>query len=424
MANPKIDSIRLSGSDKTFDIDLPYTATPSITGLTTSYLTATGSVIISGGNPITISGDNPLINGNTSVSVTGSVISLSSRGRTNIYTDTIIELNAYNRVMITASNTTQSTYNTMLSLRATNINFVPYNRAVFSLPPTASTTTRKSTISLVTSEFVDNNSPCISLLNYMGSTVSVTGKIGITPTQGIGLLKLYNGSAGNNTYLTVSDNGVHMGVTYSTGYSTFATFGEKFFTITLSQNLLDDGADPFIRIGSNLSNFSIDFPSAQTDITIDEHNLKLNRITPKITTSTGNIIEYPGCGYEGASSDNYIIPSRSELKSQFAGSHNIDEKPGSTLTRCTDIDLSGDTNGAVYHIWGFESGDTGQIPGEIRVTTSGAYSSDEYTIIVAGNDVGYHGNSYISLTVIVPAGKTYYLWARCMGKMKYSKVVL
>ena len=421
MANPKIDSIRLSGSDKTFDIDLPYTATPSITGLTTSYLTATGSVIISGGNPITISGDNPLINGNTSVSVTGSVISLSSQARMDIHSDTVLRLSATNRLYLTAINESDSTVRTLMSLKASNINFTSDESMRFNLPPTTSTTTSKSRITLETTKFINDNSPCIS---FEDGATNLSGKIGITSTQGIGLLKIYDGSVPTDTYLTVSDNLVHMGITYSTGYSTFATFGEKFFTITLSQNLLDDGADPFMRINGTLSNFTLEFPTAQTDITIDENNVILNRITPKITTSTGNIIEYPGCGYEGASSDNYIIPSRSELKSQFAGSHNIDEKPGSTLTRCTDIDLSGDTNGAVYHIWGFESGDTGQIPGEIRVTTSGAYSSDEYTIIVAGNDVGYHGNSYISLTVIVPAGKTYYLWARCMGKMKYSKVVL
>lgn len=43
MANTKIDSIKLAGSTETYDIDLPSTATPNITGLTTSSLSVTGS---------------------------------------------------------------------------------------------------------------------------------------------------------------------------------------------------------------------------------------------------------------------------------------------------------------------------------------------------------------------------------------------
>ena len=411
MANTKIDSIKLSGSTEIYDIDLPSTATPSIAGLTTSELTVNGNV--------TTSGDTATINGNTSVSVTGSVISLSSRGRTNIYTDTIIELNAYNRVMITASNTTQSTYNTMLSLRATNINFVPYNQAVFSLPPTASTTTRKSTISLVTSEFVDNNSPCISLLNYMGSTVSVTGKIGITPTQGIGLLKLYNGSAGNNTYLTVSDNGVHMGVTYSTGYSTFATFGEKFFTITLSQNLLDDGADPFMRINGTLSNFTLEFPTAQTDITIDENNVILNRITPKITTSTGYLIAYPGCGYTSTSS--YTIPAVSGIRFTRTnyGESIANTLTGSSLSMHNEFKLTGDDHGAIYQIYGQEN----RQYGELRVALS-TNNSDAYSYAAVTGESAYWGASKLCLTVAIPAGRTAYLWGKNITSLYYSKTSL
>ena len=411
MANTKIDSIKLSGSTEIYDIDLPSTATPSIAGLTTSELTVNGNV--------TTSGDTATINGNTSVSVTGSVISLSSRGRTNIYTDTIIELNAYNRVMITASNTTQSTYNTMLSLRATNINFVPYNQAVFSLPPTASTTTRKSTISLVTSEFVDNNSPCISLLNYMGSTVSVTGKIGITPTQGIGLLKLYNGSAGNNTYLTVSDNGVHMGVTYSTGYSTFATFGEKSFNITLSQNLLNDGADPFMAIDGSLSNLTINFLSDQTDITIDPHMIYLNRITPKITTSQGQLIAYPGCGYTSTSS--YTIPAVSGIRFTRTnyGESIANTLTGSSLSMHNEFKLTGDDHGAIYQIYGQEN----RQYGELRVALS-TNNSDAYSYAAVTGESAYWGASKLCLTVAIPAGRTAYLWGKNITSLYYSKTSL
>lgn len=417
MANTKIDSIKLAGSTKTFDIDLPSTATPNIAGLTTSGLTVNGS--------ITISGDNPLIHSDTSVSITGSTsISINAAGKTTIEAGSALELYSPKRIYITASDTATGTSRTVLGLKATNINITPYNQAQFSLPPTASTTTTRNTITLETSNFIDINSPCISLTNNINEPTSVSGKIGITPANGIGLVKTYDGSDGSDTYLTVNDNRVHMGITATdgTGYNTFANFGEKSFNIMLSQNLLFDGADPFMYITGTLSNFTLEFPTAQTDIIIDEHNITLNRITPKITTSTGHLIAYPGCGYTSTAS--YTIPSRSDLKSQFAGSFYMNEKSGSTLTRCTDIDLSGDTNGAVYHIWGFESGDTGQNPGEIRVTTSGAYSSDEFTIIVAGNDYGYHGNSYISLTVIVPAGKTYYLWAKHMGSMKCVKVNL
>lgn len=413
MANTKIDSIKLAGSTKTFDIDLPSTATPSIAGLTTSGLTVNGS--------ITISGNNPLIHSDAVMNITGNVISLNSQARMDIHSDTVLRLSATNRLFLTAIKESDSTVRTFMSLKASSINFISDDIMRFILPSTTSTTTSNSRITLETSKFIDSNSPCIALANNTDST-SVSGKIGITQANGIGLVKTYDGSAGSDTYLTVNDNGVHMGITDSTGDSTFANFGENSFNITLSQNLLFDGADPFMRITGTLSNFNLEFPSAQTNIIVDEHNIILNHITPKITTSTGHLIAYPDCGYTSTAS--YTIPSRSDLKSQFAGSHDINAKPGSTLTRCTDIDLSGDTNGAVYHIWGFESGDTGQIPGEIRVTTTGAYSSDEFTIIVAGNDNGYHGNSYISLTVIVPAGETYYLWAKHMSGMKYSKVNL
>lgn len=414
MANTKIDSIKLAGSTKTFDIDLPSTATPNIAELTTSGLTVNGS--------ITISGDTPLIHSDTVMNITGNVISLNSQARMDIHSDTALRLSAKNRLFLTAINESDSTVRTFMSLKASSINFTSDDIMRFILPSTTSTTTSNSRITLETSKFIDSNSPCISLTNHIDGSTSVNGKIGITQANGIGLIKTYDGSAGSDTYLTVNDNGVHIGITDSTGYSTFANFGEKSFNTTLSQNLLDDGADPFMRITGTLSNFNLEFPSDQTDITIDPHMIYLNRITPKITTSTGHLIAYPDCGYTSTAS--YTIPSRSDLKSQFAGSNKIKGKPDNTLALCTDIDLSGDTNGAVYHIWGFESGDTGQIPGEIRVTTTGAYSSDEFTIIVAGNDNGYHGNSYISLTVIVPAGTTYYLWAKHMGEMKYSKVNL
>ena len=38
---------------------------------------------------------------------------------------------------------------------------------------------------------------------------------------------------------------------------------------------------------------------------------------------------------------------------------------------------------------------------------------------VASNDNSWHGDSYISLTVVVPAGETYYLWGKCIGNIRY-----
>ena len=418
MANTKIDSIKLSGSTETYDLDLPSTATPNIAGLSTGYLTVTGSTSISG-DPIYITGTN-------SVNITGSTISMSSQSKTEIHADTLLRLSANGRIQITASNST-STANTLIAIGATNINFAPYSQAMFNLPSTTSTATRKSIIKLNTNEFIDNNSPCISLTNYTTDSTSVNGKIGITPTQGIGLLKIFDGSVGNNTYLTVDDSRVNMGivdVSTNTLAATFATFSENSFNITLSQHLLDDGADPFMNITGTLSNFTLAFPSAQTDITIDEHNLTLNHITPKITTSQGNLIEYPGCGYT-QSDDAYVIPSKADLKSGGPGlySTGISALTASTLTRSSQT-LSGEDYGTVYHIFGYETGETGENPGELRVTTSMYSSNDSYTVIVSDNDHSWHGDSHISLTAVVPAGKTYYLWGKNVGNLAYFKVYL
>lgn len=363
MANQKIDSIKLSGSTEIYDLDLPKTATPSIKGLTTSYLTVTGSTIISG-NPLFLSSNN-------------------------------LELTASNKVL-------------------------------FSLPPTDSTTASKNTITLDTSTFIDSNSPCITLANNTELT-SVSGKIGITYPTGIGLVKTYDGSAGYNTYLTVDDNIINMGiidVTSNDLFDNFATFSENRFNITLSQDLLYDGADPFMRITGTLSNFTLEFPSAQTDITIDEDNIIFNHITPKIITSRGMLIAYPGCGYT-QSNDDYAIPSRSELKSGASGPYStgISALTASTLTR-SSTSLSGGDHGIIYHIFGYETGQTGENPGELRVTTSMYSSADDYTVITASNDTGYHGNSYISLTAVVPADKTYYLWGKNVGNLRYFKVFL
>lgn len=425
MANQKIDSIKLSGSTEIYDIDLPSTATPNITRLTTSGLTVNGDLSVSGNialihgtGSVTLSGDVANINGTTSVNITGSVISMSSQGRTDIHADTLLNLSANNRILITASNPT-TTANTLLNLAATNINLSPYNKVMFNLSTTVSTMVRKHVIALETNEFIDSKSPCISLVNYITDSTSVNGRIGITNQNGIGLLKIYNGSAGTDTYLTISDNYVNMGVTDSTRYNTFAYFSEKNFNLTLSQHLLDDNADPFIRIGSNLSNFSIDFPSDQTDITIDPHNLTLNRITPKITTSTGHLIAYPACGYT-QSNDSYVIPSKSDLKCTQGSGGAIAALTTSTLTR-SSTKLSGNSKGTVYHIFGFEQGNTGENPGELRVTTDSSSTASYATVIVASNDNSWHGDSYISLTVTVPANIEYYLWGKNIGSIRYFR---
>ena len=417
MANTKIDSIKLSGSTKIYDIDLPKTATPSIAGLTTSGLTVNGS--------ITVSGDTPIIHSDTVMNITGSSsISINAAGKTTIEAGRELELYSPRRIHITASDTATGTITTILGLKATNINITPYNHAQFSLPPTASTMASRNTITLETSKFIDSNSPCIALANNTELT-SVSGKIGITYPNGIGLVKTYDGSAGYNTYLTVDDNIINMGLCdNSSSYNTFATFKDKEFKITLSENIMSTSGNPDMNIIGTLSRFAINFPRDISYIDIHSDMLDINKITPKITTSQGELIEYPGCGYTGASDDSYRIPSRSELKSISAGSNFISARPDGTLSLCTEIDISGGNYGAIYHIYGFESGDTGQNPGELRITTKNTSTSDDYTIIVAGNDNGYHGNSYISLTVAVPAGEKYYLWAKCMGRMKYSKVGL
>ena len=416
MANPKIDSIRLSGSNKTFDIDLPYTATPSIAGLTVTGSSNLTDVSISKTlkvNVLTTLDENNgstimLSNGDTSIS---GVYTYVKGTNTRIYGDNFIHLST-------------TGHSSTVSMNSPNINLaVALSTGSINMTIPCGSDGDKNIITMMNDviESGKEPSPIISLYNDF---VVATGQIGVF-SGGLRLRRVYNGSAGENTYLDVCDNNIQMGVQDLdvSSEANFATFSQNRFNITLSQNLLDDGADPFIRIGSNLSNFTLEFPSAQTDITIDEHNLILNHITPKITTSDGHLIAYPGCGYT-QSDAKYTIPSRAELKSQFGGVGYMDEKLGDTLSICTDIDLSGEINGAIYHIFGYEKGDTGQNPGELRVTDSGAYYDDAYTIIVAGNDKGYHGDSYISLTVAVPAGKTYYLWAKHMGKMKYSKVVL
>ena len=410
MANTKIDSIKLSESTEIYDLDLPSTATPNIAGLSTGYLTVTGSTSISG-DPIYITGTN-------SVNVTGSVISMSSQSRTDIHADTLLKLSANGRIQITASNST-STANTLIAIGATNINFAPYSQAMFNLPSTTSTATRKSTIKLNTNEFIDNNSPCISLTNYTTDSTSVNGKIGITSTQGIGLLKIYDGSAGTDTYLTVSDNLVHMGVTDSTGYSTFATFSENRFNITLSQNLLDDGADPFMAIDGTLSNLTINFLSDQTDITIDPHNLVINRITPKITTSQGKLIAYPGCGYTSTSS--YTSPAVAGIRFTRTnyGESIANTLTGSSLSMHNEFNLTGDDHGAIYQIWGQEN----RQYGELRVALS-TNNSDAYSYAAVTGESAYWGASKLCLTVAIPAGRTAYLWGRNITSLYYSKTSL
>ena len=434
MANTKIDSIKLSGSTEIYDIDLPSTATPSIAGLTTSGLSVNGNLIVNAASD----GANYInLIGTTSATLSSNITTIQGTNSVNIKSNGPVFIGSENTFanvcdgLIELSNNTGgiklNSQSTLIMKSGYNIRLSASGGSVeCKLPASFSTTATNNIISLETSDFLDRKSPCISLTNYLAASTSVNGKIGITDHNGIGLLKIFNGSNGTNTYLTVSDNCVNMGVADIGGYeyTDFVYFGEKFFDITLSQNLLYDGADPFMRINGTLSNFTLEFPSDQTNITIDPHNLVINNITPKITTSQGELIEYPGCGYTGASDDSYRIPSRSELKSISAGSNFISARPDGTLSLCTEIDISGGNYGAIYHIYGFESGDTGQNPGELRITTKNTSTSDDYTIIVAGNDNGYHGNSYISLTVAVPAGEKYYLWAKCMGRMKYSKVGL
>ena len=473
MANTKIDSIKLSGSTEIYDLDLPSTATPNIAGLTTSGLSINGDLTVTGSSNLTnaniagnikifdptegesaainayragtgsdntfvidaslqpklrvnykdlgFQGETALIQGTNSVNITSSgPISISSNSTFANVGDGVIELSTIGGIKLNSHSTLimKSGYNIRLS--------APGGSVECKLPASFSTTTEHNIISLETSDFMDRKSPCISLTNYLTASMSVNGKIGITDHQGIGLLKIFDGSAGTDTYLTVSDNCVDMGVVDKSGYeyTSFAYFGEKYFNITLSQNLLDDGADPFIRIGSNLSNFSVEFPSDQTDITIDPHNLVINRITPKITTSRGNLIAYPGCGYT-QSNDDYVIPSKADLKCGTPGlySTGISALTASTLTRSSQT-LSGGDYGTVYHIFGYETGETGENPGELRVTTSMYSSSDSYTVIISDNDHSWHGDSHISLTAVVPAGKTYYLWGKNVGNLAYFKVYL
>ena len=431
MANTKIDSIKLSGSTEIYDIDLPSTATPSIAGLTTSGLSVNGNLIVNAASD----GANYInLIGTTSATLSSNITTIQGTNSVNIKSNGPVFIGSENTFanvcdgLIELSNNTGgiklNSQSTLIMKSGYNIRLSASGGSVeCKLPASFSTTATNNIISLETSDFLDRKSPCISLTNYLAASTSVNGKIGITDHNGIGLLKIFNGSNGTNTYLTVSDNCVNMGVADIGGYeyTDFVYFGEKFFDITLSQNLLYDGADPFMRINGTLSNFTLEFPSDQTNITIDPHNLVINNITPKITTSQGELIAYPGCGY--TSTDMYTIPSNSDLKSWWVGSQGIAALTSSTLS-VSSYTLSSGTNGCAYHIFGFEKGNTSQNPGELRVSTSNTSHTDKETIIVAGNDNGYHGNSYISLTVIVPAGQTYYLWGKNIGDIRSFKVYL
>lgn len=468
MANTKIDSIKLSGSTETYDLDLPSTATPNIAGLTTSGLSVNGNLTVTGSSNLTnaniagnikifdptdgesaamnlyragtgsdntfvvdaslqpklrvnykdlgFQGETALIQGTGSVNIKSNESVFIGSENTFVNVGDVIELSTVGGIKLN-SNTSlimKSGYNIRLSATGGSVEC--------RLPASFSTTTEHNIISLETSYFLDSKSPCISLTNYKDASASVNGKIGITPTQGIGLLKIYDGSAGTDTYLTVSDNCVDMGVANKSGYeyTSFAYFGEKYFNITLSQNLLDDGADPFIRIGSNLSNFSVEFPSDQTDITIDPHNLVLNRITPKITTSDSNLIAYPGCGYT-QSNDSYVIPAVAgiKLKRTDYGESIANTLSGSTLSVHQEFILNGDVHGAIYQIWGREV----RQYGELRVTYP-ANSSDTYTYAAVTGESAYWGASTLCLTVVIPAGKTGLLQGKNITSLYYSKTSL
>ena len=418
MANQKIDSIKLSGSTKIYDLDLPKTATPTIAGLSVTGSSNLTDVSISKTlkvNVLTTLDENNgstimLSNGDTSIS---GVYTYVKGTNTRIYGDNFIHLST-------------TGHSSTVSMNSPNINLsVALSTGSINMTIPCGSDGDKNTITMM-NDVIESGKEPAPIISLYNDYIVETGQIGVY-SAGLRLRRVYNGSAGENTYLDVCDNNIQMGVQDLdvSSEANFATFSKNSFNITLSENLMNTSGNPNMNIIGTLSKFTVAMPDNNRDITIQNNGiLNINRFTPKITTSLGFTIEYPGCDYEGAMSDAYRIPSKADLKSQFAGFNKIKGKPDSTLSICTDIVLSGEARGSAYHIWGFESGDTGRTPGEIRVTTSYSSSSDAVTVIAAGNDNGYHGDSYISLTVIVPANTDYYLWAKHMGDMKYFKVNL
>lgn len=147
MANTKIDSIKLAGSTETFDIDLPRTATPSIAGLTTSYLTVTGSTIIA----------------------SNGFISMNASTVTNIKGTNLLNLASQKRINITAVST--STSSPSIALTAADI-----------------TLTAQHQIGLLES-FTSNSSPTGGVILKDGAlnlTMSATSSTSVSSAQFIG----------------------------------------------------------------------------------------------------------------------------------------------------------------------------------------------------------------------------------------------
>ena len=423
MANTKIDSIKLSGSTEIYDLDLPSTATPNIARLTTSGLSVNGNLTVTSSSnltDVTISktlkvnmlttidennGSNIVLSsGNTTVN---GVYTYVKGTNTRIYGDNFIHLST------TGNSST-------VSMNSPNINLsVALSTGSINMTIPCGIDGDNNTITMMNAVIESGKEPAPIISLYNDSVVE-TGQIGVF-SGGLRLRKFYTGSADKHTYLDVCDNNIQMGVQDLdvSNETNFATFGEKFFTITLSQNLLDNGADPFMRINGTLSNFTLEFPTAQTDITIDENNVILNRITPKITTSTGYLIAYPGCGYTSTSS--YTIPAVSGIRFTRTnyGESIANTLTGSSLSMHNEFKLTGDDHGAIYQIYGQEN----RQYGELRVALS-TNNSDVYSYAAVTGESAYWGASKLCLTVAIPAGRTAYLWGRNITSLYYSKTSL
>ena len=315
MANPKIDSIRLSGSDKTFDIDLPYTATPSIAGLTTSELTVNGIStladvkafgeiqLIDGANEtaitlsrtgtgssniftidathqpkinisyqdLTFSGTNTLIHSDTSVSIdSGSSIEISASTGAHVHGTNVLDLNSSKKIYLTAENIDPSV-STSIRLLAKRIgllenftdNVSPIGGVI--LKDGALNITMSATPSTGASDFKfigDKDNAQITIgytnmgYNRISTNPAIVFKYPESSDNGFaGIISLYKDSLHNRSLRIGSrDTTASMGTYYC------LDVGDAGFTVDYQEN-------PWTEDNSNLINI----------LTVDKNGVKVNK---------------------------------------------------------------------------------------------------------------------------------------------------
>ena len=151
--------------------------------------------------------------------------------------------------------------------------------------------------------------------------------------------------------------------------------------------------------GTSICSSLIDLPKSTNSSSINSVSTTSGRTYQIQKSSTGTlVVNVPW----SASSTVPYISSRSYV--------NVGSISATSMTRQTSYTLSGGTYGTVYVIRGQETAQNGGL----AVTATTTWYTDYDNIAYVTGDNGYWGAAWLSITVFVPAGKTYYLWGMRM----------